>query len=142
MKRSPLFVAFVVSVTLLMLTFVTGTVAAQDPVKVAPKNYKVLLDNEHVRVLEFNSKAGVKIGMHSHPAYVVYAISGGKSKSTAPDGKTTEREAKAGSATWNDAETHTSEAMGPGDAHAIIVEMKGHPAAAKKEPAKKAPAKK
>jgi quercetin dioxygenase-like cupin family protein len=45
-------------------------------VKVARNNFKVLLENEHVRVLDFHSKSGEKIPMHSHPAYVTYAISG------------------------------------------------------------------
>ena len=33
-----------------------ATAAAQDPVKVAPQNYKVLLNNAHVRVLDFTLK--------------------------------------------------------------------------------------
>jgi len=38
---------------------------AQDLVKVAPKNVKVLLDNSQVRVLEYTAKKGVKIGHHA-----------------------------------------------------------------------------
>ena len=71
--------------------FAAGTVQAQDPVKVAPTHFTVLLENERVRVLDFNSRAGVKIPMHSHPAYVSYSISGaGKTKFTSADGKVTE----------------------------------------------------
>jgi len=125
-----------------LFLFAAGTAAAQDIVKVAPKNAKVLLENDQVRVIEFHSKAGEKIPMHSHPAYVVYAISGGKTKYTGADGKQSEAESKAGAATWRDAEKHASEAAGPGEAHAILVELKGHaapaPAAAAKAPEKKA----
>jgi len=53
-----------------------GTVRAQDPVQVAPSNFKVLLENDQVRVLDFHSKGGEKIPMHSHPAYLTYDISG------------------------------------------------------------------
>ena len=54
---------------LLMLTAALIAAAppgfAQDPVKLSPKMYTVLLENEHVRVLEFRAKAGEKEPMHS-----------------------------------------------------------------------------
>jgi hypothetical protein len=34
--------------------------SAQDPVKLSPQFYRVLLENEHVRVLEFRAKPGDK----------------------------------------------------------------------------------
>ena len=94
--------------------------------KVARNNFKVLLENEDVRVLDFHGKSGEKIPMHSHPAYVTYAISGsGKTTFTSADGKVTERPAAAGGATWRDAETHASEYTGSGATHVILVELKG-----------------
>jgi quercetin dioxygenase-like cupin family protein len=102
-----------------------GTVQAQDPVKAAPKNFKVLLENERVRVLDFHSTPGEKIPMHSHPAYISYSISGsGKTKFTSQDGKVTERPANTGQATWHDAETHASEYSGSGAAHVLLIELK------------------
>ena len=62
--------------------------------------------------------------MHSHPAYVVYSFSSGKAKFTSPDGKTTERDLKAGEATWNSGETHATEGVGSGEAHVLLVELK------------------
>jgi len=118
----------------LALCLTAATARAQDAVKVAPNNFKVLLENDQVRVLEFHNKAGEKIPMHSHPAYIVYGISGsGKIKFTFPDGKVTEREFQAGQATWNQAETHAGELSG--ESRALLIEMK-------KQPAKKAPPKK
>lgn len=103
-----------------------GTLWAQDPVKVAPKNFKVLLENDHVRVLDFHSKAGEKVPMHSHPAYVAYSVAGsGKTKFTLADGKTFEVGGPAGEATWRNAETHASEYMGTGETHAVLIELKG-----------------
>lgn len=52
------------------------TAQAQDPVKVSPDHFTVLLENERVRVLDFHTKAGEKIPTHSHPAYISYSISG------------------------------------------------------------------
>jgi quercetin dioxygenase-like cupin family protein len=101
------------------------TARAQDPVKAAPNNFTVLLENDRVRVLDFHAKAGDKIPMHSHPAYISYSISGaGSTKFTAPDGKVTERPAKTGQATWHDAETHASEYKGSGETHVLLVELK------------------
>lgn len=100
---------------------------AQDVAKVAPNNVKVLLENDHVRVLDVRLKPGEKIGMHSHPAHVIYALTSGKSKSISSDGKTEEMEIKAGEARWNDGQTHISENAAPTEAHVVLVEMKGSP---------------
>jgi quercetin dioxygenase-like cupin family protein len=106
--------------------FAAGTVRAQDPVQAAPHNFKVLLENERVRVLDFHSDTGQKIPMHSHPAYISYSISGsGKTKFTAPDGAITEQPANTGQATWHEAATHASEYIGTGGTHVLLVELKG-----------------
>lgn len=118
-----------------VLVFAAGAAQAQDPVKVSPNNFKVLLDNEHVRVLEFRSNAGEKIPMHSHPAYTIYSFVAGKTKYTSPSGETSERDSQTGQAVWRDAESHASEFMGPGKAHSLLIEMKGKPHT--KTPAKK-----
>ena len=116
--------AAMMGMTLALLT-VAATARAQDPVKVAPKNSKVLLENERVRVLDFRSAAGQKIPLHSHPAYISYSISGsGKTKFTSADGKTTEQPNNPAGATWHEAETHASEYMGPGATHVLLVELK------------------
>ena len=44
-----------------------------DAVKVAPESYKVLLENDRVRVLEYRIKPGYKNAMHSHPDFLLYA---------------------------------------------------------------------
>jgi len=103
---------------------VRTTAFAQDVVKVAPDKCKVLLSNDRVRVLEYRAKPGDKTPMHSHPAYVVYSFSSGKAKFTSPDGKTTERDLKAGEATWNSGETYATEGVGSGEAHVLLVELK------------------
>jgi quercetin dioxygenase-like cupin family protein len=111
-----------------LLVVVAGPLRAQDPVKVAPTHFKVLLENESVRVLDFHSKSGDKIPMHSHPAYVTYSLSGsGKTKFTSPDGKTTEQPSQTGQVRWHDAETHATEYVGTGGTHVLLVELKAQP---------------
>ena len=46
----------------------------RDAVTVAPHLYKVLLENDRVRVLEVRANAGVKTEMHTHPSQVVVAL--------------------------------------------------------------------
>ncbi len=47
---------------------------AGDAVQLAPHVYKVLFENERVRVLQVRLKAGESSAMHSHPAYVIYGL--------------------------------------------------------------------
>ncbi len=44
---------------------------AQDPAKVDPKHYKVLFNNQYVRILDVDQKPGEKAPMHSHPKHAV-----------------------------------------------------------------------
>ncbi len=122
MKNLRLLAVSVVSVTLLLVA--VGTVSAQDLVKVAPKNCKVLLDNDQVRVIRVVTKPGDKIEMHSHPASIVYTLTAGKAKYTSADGKSEERELKAGQATWSDAETHAAENVGTAESRILVIELK------------------
>jgi hypothetical protein len=68
-----------------LLVVVCPTAHARDPVKLSPQYYKVLVENDQVRVLEYRLKAGEKEPMHSHPAGVVYVLSGAKLKFSYPD---------------------------------------------------------
>jgi quercetin dioxygenase-like cupin family protein len=70
--------------------------SAQDPVTTSPQFYKVLLDNDQVRVLEYRLKPGEKEPMHSHPAGVVYVLSGATLKFSYPGGRTEEKTAVTG----------------------------------------------
>lgn len=95
-----------------------------DPVEVSPNNYKVLLENEHVRVLEMNLPAGRKDEVHSHPAETVYFLSGGKAKIRLPNGDAVDAEIPDGHVMWNEAWTHQVENVGSSNIRAIIVEDK------------------
>lgn len=106
------------------LPFAMQTVSAQDPVKLSPHLYTVVLDNEHVRVLEFRAKAGDKEPMHHHPAGFVYMVTAGKARMTTPDGQSQEREWTPGTAAWIEPTTHVYENLAPGAAQVLIVEMK------------------
>ena len=101
-----------------------GMTLAQDIVKVAPKNCKVLLDNKKARVVEVRLKPDEKLPMHSHPANIVYSFTGGKAKYTSPDGKVTERETKSDQAIWSDAVTHSTENTAKTATRVLVIELK------------------
>src|SRR5256885_16705577 len=61
-----------------LLAVACTTAHGQDPVTTSPQYYKVLFENDQVRVLEYRLKAGEKEPMHSHPVGVVYVLSGAK----------------------------------------------------------------
>lgn len=108
----------------LVLCFSATTAVAQDMAKVAPSNVKVLLDNDKTRVLDVQFKAGEKLPMHSHPAYILYSFSDAKVKTTLADGKVMDTEFKAGEARWNDKVTHANQALT--DVHVLVIEIKEH----------------
>jgi len=97
---------------------------AQDPVPIYPDNYKVLLENERVRVLDFQLRKRAKEGFHSHPAAVTYVLKPFKIRFTFRDGTTGIREAKAGELFYGEAVVHASENIGETDAQGLLIEMK------------------
>jgi len=105
------------------LMLFAGAAMAQDPVPLYPDNYKVVLENERVRVLDFQLRKGAKEDFHAHPAAVTYVLTPFKIRFTFPDGSTRVREAKAGEVFYGDALTHASENIGDTDAHGLLIEM-------------------
>ena len=122
MKNARFLTASSVSTALLVFAMPLGL--AQDMVKVSPKNCKVLLENDRVRIVRVVVKPGEKLEMHSHLANIVYALTSGKSKFTSSDGKSEERELKAGQAVWSDAVTHGTENIGTTETRALVIELK------------------
>ncbi len=107
-----------------LLSAVCIAASAQDPVKMSPQYYKVLLENDQVRVLEYRLKPGEKEPMHSHPAGVVYVLSGGTLKFSYPDGRTEEKAGTTGETIWRDPVAHAVENTGKTEAHAIAIDLK------------------
>jgi quercetin dioxygenase-like cupin family protein len=118
---------FVISAVIATFTFIvwTTSVSAQDPAVVDSKTIKVKFENERVRVLEAELPPGTKEQVHSHPAYVIYVLAGGKVRNYAADGKTSEAEPKTGEVLYRDPLTHAAENIGTTMMHLILVELKG-----------------
>ena len=112
----------------LFLTFfcIAAPIAfAQDPVKVDARHYKVLLENDQVRVLRIHYNPKEKSVMHEHPAGVVVFLTGSKVKFTLPDGTTVDGGGKAGDAQFTDAGKHVPRNVGRTSVEGVLVELKG-----------------
>ena len=94
---------------------------AQDPLVVNAKTIRLELENDRVRVLEARLQPGDQEQMHSHPAYVVYVVAGGKVRTHGADGKATEAELKTGEVIYREPVTHWAENIGTTDIHLILV---------------------
>lgn len=57
---------------------------AQDWVQAAPEDKKVLVDNDHFRMVEIILQPGKKEALHSHPEYIEYFMESGKMIVTYP----------------------------------------------------------
>lgn len=97
---------------------------AQDAAQVSPSVVKVKLDNDRVRVLEVISHPGDKEGVHSHPATVVFVVSGGKLRLSFADGTKRDVVLKDGDTAYREPVTHSGENIGTTTVHQIIVELK------------------
>lgn len=99
--------------------------SAQDAAVVDAKHCKVLVDNAHVRVLEFDLPPGGKDPVHTHAAGVYVVTRAGKMKVT-PVGKKPEVwEPKPNETAWMEAEgPHGSENVGTTPLSFVLVEVK------------------
>lgn len=97
---------------------------AQDPAVVNAKTIKVKFENDRIRVMEATLPPGMKEAVHSHPAYVIYVLEGGKYRNYASDGKVTEGELKSGEVLFREPLTHAAENIGSTTMHMILVELK------------------
>ena len=118
---------YILMLLLIAAGIVRGDVSnfrAQDPLTVNSKTIKLKLENARVRVLEATIKPGDKEQVHSHPAYVIYVIAGGKMRSHNVDGTSSESEFRTGDVIYRDPLTHWAENIGNTTIRLELVELK------------------
>jgi len=107
---------------------VTRDLLAQDAVTSDPRSFRIVLENERVRVLEYKSGPGLGVcgqGMHYHPDRVTVALTEAKVKITNAQGRTVVREIPPGHVFFARAETHAVENIGGSGTRIYIIELKG-----------------
>ena len=94
-----------------------------DPVMTNPDHYRVVFENERVRVLEYRDRPGDRTTVHEHPDSVMYTLSTFRRRLTIGD---IQRDVQlaAGTHAWLDAQQHAGHNIGDTDAHALFVELK------------------
>jgi mannose-6-phosphate isomerase-like protein (cupin superfamily) len=67
---------------ILSMTFslVSAVQAMEDPVTATPGMYKILHENDQIRVLELVYQPGQRENWHGHPRYLVYVVEPGDGK--------------------------------------------------------------
>jgi len=96
-----------------------------DVLKVIPENYKVILENQFVRVLEAHIPAGTEEKPHRHLKGVSVCLTEYTLESRIlPDGQWVRNERKVGTTYWSDASLHQVRNIGTTTSHTIRIELK------------------
>ncbi len=94
-----------------------------DPAVTNPDLYKVILDNDRVRVLEYIDAPGDATTPHDHPDSVMVTLSGFQRRLVVGDQERTV-ELPAGLVGWLPAQRHSGENIGSTATHVIFIELK------------------
>jgi len=91
----------------------------------SPGNFKLLLENEKVRVLQYTLPPGAQDNWHTHPPRVGYVLSGAKIRVTEADGSQEDYDEKTGDIYWGDfSKLHNTLNTGTTPYIALLVEVK------------------
>ena len=108
-----------------ILLTLSSAIYAQDFVKVSAQGAtKVLLDNDQVRVIQIETAPGQVTPWHSHPNYVLYALTDGKLETTDKGKPPTILNIKAGEALFMPAVTHMAKNVGTTTVKLVLTELK------------------
>ena len=88
-----------------------------------PQHYKVVFENERVRVLEYTDRPGDRTTPHEHPDSVMYTLSSFRRRLVSGDVQR-EVELQSGTVSWLPAQQHHGENIGDSETHALFVELK------------------
>lgn len=94
-----------------------------DPVATNPDLYKVVFENDRVRVLEYTDAPGDRTTPHEHPDSVMYTLSSFRRR-LLTDGGQRDVEIADGTAAWLPAQRHAGHNIGDTPTHVIFVELK------------------
>ena len=94
-----------------------------DPVESNPSLYKVVFENDRVRVLEYRDQPGARTTPHSHPDSVMVTMSGFDRRLSVGD-QVRDVSLEPGQAVWIPAQTHAGENIGTTESHSMFIELK------------------
>jgi len=109
-----------------LLALIAAPAYAQDAARIQPNSYKVRLDNDKVRVLEFTGQPGMGVcgnGVHSHPDHLTVLLTPAHVR-VRVGGKVQMVDLPAGASFWEPAVTHETENVGTTPVRSLIIELK------------------
>jgi hypothetical protein len=113
---------------IVLVGFVTPAASQTDDLdvlKVIPENYKLVLDNPFVRVIEARVPPGTTEKPHRHLRGVSVCMTEYTVESRpVPDGEWTRSERKLGTVYWSEASLHQLRNVGKTTSHTIRIELK------------------
>jgi beta-alanine degradation protein BauB len=98
--------------------------ALADPTSTDPDKYKVIFENERVRVLQYTDEPGQATSPHEHPDSVMYTLSSFERRLVGESGESRDVSLEAGQVRWLDAQVHSGENIGQAPTHVLFVELK------------------
>ena len=98
-----------------------------DPVVTNPDHYKVVFENDRVRVLEYTDRPGDRTTPHEHPDSVMHTLSSFRRR-VSSGAQHREVELPVGLTGRLPAQQHSGENIGDTDTHVLFVELKDAPA--------------
>jgi quercetin dioxygenase-like cupin family protein len=96
---------------------------ATDPAVTDPDHYRVVFENERVRVLEYRDAPGDRTHPHRHPDSVMVTLTSFRRR-VSSGGRAVDVSLEAGQVRWVGAQEHTGENTGTTPTHGIFVELK------------------
>ena len=96
---------------------------SMDPVITNPDHYRVVFENDRVRVLEYTDRPGDRTVPHEHPDSVMHTLSSFRRRLVHGD-QSREVEMTAGTTGWLPAQVHAGENIGQTSTHVLFVELK------------------
>jgi beta-alanine degradation protein BauB len=95
----------------------------KDPAVTDPDLYRVIFENDRVRVLEYRDRPGDRTHPHAHPDTVMYTLTSFTRRLSA-DGREVEVQLPAGQVRWLSAQEHSGENIGDTVTHSLFIELK------------------
>jgi beta-alanine degradation protein BauB len=95
-----------------------------DPTSTDPDKYRVVFENERVRVLEYRDEPGQATSPHDHPDSVMVTLSSFDRRLVGESGESRDVALEAGQVRWLDAQTHSGENIRQTPTHVVFVELK------------------
>lgn len=96
-----------------------------DPTVTDPDKYKIVFENDRVRVLLYHDEPGQRTSPHEHPNSVMHTLTSFRRRLIAENGESRDVALTQGETRWLDAQVHSGENIGDTPSRVLFVEVKG-----------------